>query len=182
MLTHLLLQHQQKHQPRTMECCGCSKTLKTFSGVLIHLQSGNCASAITEEEIDGLARRCYQSRKYINDGCEGWIYKCPRCEIEFSKALGTLSACRRCSTLRLPSQRQRMLGPTRTVYYEQSAVKSKVITPFFLEENKYIFHYRRSRWRTAKKRRCSKSINIETGCFGYDYQYDRTGKRAHAFP
>lgn len=81
------LQHQQKHQPRTMECCDCYKTFKSFSGVLIHLESGGCSSNITEDEIDNLARECYQSRKYINDELEdgGWLYKCPHCVTEFSK-------------------------------------------------------------------------------------------------
>lgn len=80
-------QHQQKHQPRNMECYGCYQTFKSFSGMLIHLESGKCASDVTEEEIDNLARECYQSRKYINDGLEDgrWLYKCPSCEGEFSK-------------------------------------------------------------------------------------------------
>ncbi|KAE8388155.1 hypothetical protein BDV23DRAFT_174102 [Aspergillus alliaceus] len=62
--------HQRKHQPRTMECCGCYKTFKSFSGVLIHLESGGCSSNITEDEIGNFARECYQSRKYINDELE----------------------------------------------------------------------------------------------------------------
>ncbi|KAF5858308.1 hypothetical protein ETB97_004588 [Aspergillus alliaceus] len=62
--------HQQKHQPRTMECCGCYKTFKSFSGVLIHLESGGCSSNITEDEIGNFARECYQSRKYIDDELE----------------------------------------------------------------------------------------------------------------
>ncbi|PLB48185.1 hypothetical protein P170DRAFT_410888 [Aspergillus steynii IBT 23096] len=82
--------HQQKHQARTMECCGCYKTFKSFSGVLIHLESGSCPSNITEEEIDEIAHECYQNRKYTNEGLEdgGWLYKCPHCEIEFSKLSG----------------------------------------------------------------------------------------------
>jgi protein-arginine kinase activator protein McsA len=83
----LTLQHQQKHQPRTMECCSCYKTFKSFSGVLIHLESGGCSSNITEDDIDDLARECYQSRKYINNELEdgGWLYTCPHCDTEFSK-------------------------------------------------------------------------------------------------
>ncbi|KAL3256745.1 hypothetical protein ABHI18_007350 [Aspergillus niger] len=79
--------HQQKHQPRTMECCGRYKTFKSFSGVLIHLGSGGCSSNITEDDLDDLARECYQSRKYINDELEdgGWLYTCPHCVTEFSK-------------------------------------------------------------------------------------------------
>ncbi|KAE8371987.1 hypothetical protein BDV26DRAFT_274975 [Aspergillus bertholletiae] len=74
-----------------MECCGCYKTFKSFSGFLIHLESGGCLSNITEYDIDDLAREFYQSRKYINDELEarGWLYTCPHCVTEFSK-LSTL--------------------------------------------------------------------------------------------
>lgn len=87
VLTGPSLQHQQKHQPRNQECYGCYQIFKSFSGMLIHLESGNCASNVTEDEIDNMARECYQSRKYINDCLEdgGCVYKCPSCEGEFSK-------------------------------------------------------------------------------------------------
>ncbi|KAL2783495.1 hypothetical protein BJX66DRAFT_127263 [Aspergillus keveii] len=83
-----LLMHQQRHQPRTMRCYGCDHTFKSFSGMLIHLESGACASQMTEDQIDALAHRCYQSRKYVLrglDGGEGWMYKCPTCYREFMK-------------------------------------------------------------------------------------------------
>ncbi|KAL6229104.1 hypothetical protein BDW75DRAFT_113400 [Aspergillus navahoensis] len=63
-----LQMHQQKHQPRNMECYGCYQCFNTISGILFHLESGNCVSEVTEEEIDDLARQCYQSGKYINTG------------------------------------------------------------------------------------------------------------------
>lgn len=55
--------------------------------MLIHLETGSCASNVTEDEIDDMASEFYQSRNYINDGLEdgGWLYKCPSCEGEFSK-------------------------------------------------------------------------------------------------
>lgn len=55
--------------------------------MLIHLESGNCASKVTEEEIDDIARECYQSRKYRLDGLgdRRWLYKCPSCQVGFSK-------------------------------------------------------------------------------------------------
>ncbi|KAL3459552.1 hypothetical protein BJX64DRAFT_264544 [Aspergillus heterothallicus] len=82
-----LQMHQQKHQPRNMECYGCHRCFKTISGILIHLESENCASEVTEEEIDDLARQCYQSGKYINTGCEGegWSYRCPNCNYTSAK-------------------------------------------------------------------------------------------------
>lgn len=50
-----------------IECCGCYKTFKSFSRVLIYLESGGCSLNITEDNLNNLARECYQSRKYIND-------------------------------------------------------------------------------------------------------------------
>ena len=44
-------------------------------------------SEVTEEEIDDLARQCYQSGKYINTGFEGeeWSYMCPNCDYTSAK-------------------------------------------------------------------------------------------------
>lgn len=36
--------------------------------MLIHLESRNCVT--TPEELDFLAQRCYQSKKYVMPGCE----------------------------------------------------------------------------------------------------------------
>ncbi|PTU25586.1 hypothetical protein P175DRAFT_0554817 [Aspergillus ochraceoroseus IBT 24754] len=80
-----LRMHQQKHQTRSMECYGCYQTFKSLSGMLIHLESGNCPSRATEEEIDNIARKCYQSRKYIISEDGGWLYRCPSCSKEFLK-------------------------------------------------------------------------------------------------
>ncbi|OJJ66363.1 hypothetical protein ASPBRDRAFT_48998 [Aspergillus brasiliensis CBS 101740] len=81
-----LRMHQQRHQDRSLECYGCYQTFKSFSGMLIHLESGACPSDTTEETIDDLARECYQSKKYTvqtTDG--GWLYECPDCERGFGK-------------------------------------------------------------------------------------------------
>jgi hypothetical protein len=57
--------------------------------MLIHLESGNCASEATEEEIDDIARECFQNKKYVGDLEDGgWIYICPSCDKEFSKLSG----------------------------------------------------------------------------------------------
>ncbi|KAL3410501.1 hypothetical protein V8F44DRAFT_635094 [Aspergillus fumigatus] len=84
---NLQMIHQQKHQPRNLECYGCYQNFKSFSGMLIHLESGSCASDTTEEDIDDIAHDCYQSRKYIDDDLEhgGWLYRCPSCEMRFPK-------------------------------------------------------------------------------------------------
>ncbi|KAJ5751460.1 uncharacterized protein N7511_008425 [Penicillium nucicola] len=59
-----------------MECYGCYQTFKKFSGMMIHLESGNCESEVTADEIDEIAHDCFQSRKYIDDDIEGggWTY------------------------------------------------------------------------------------------------------------
>ncbi|KAL4948875.1 hypothetical protein BDW69DRAFT_198539 [Aspergillus filifer] len=80
-----LRMHQQKHQIRIMECYGCTQTFKSFSGMLIHLEFGNCQSGATETKINQLARKCYQSRKYTIDYDGGWGYRCPSCDKEFPK-------------------------------------------------------------------------------------------------
>ncbi|RWQ94964.1 hypothetical protein C8Q69DRAFT_468409 [Paecilomyces variotii] len=83
--------HKQRHTPRDLECYGhdrygCEQVFKTFSGMLIHLESGSCISGTIEGEIDDLARACYQSRKYRRDlENGGWLYMCPGCERGFSK-------------------------------------------------------------------------------------------------
>lgn len=56
--------------------------------MLIHLESGSCASETTEERIDDLADKCPRSWEYINGnrrGYGGWIYACPSCDKQFAK-------------------------------------------------------------------------------------------------
>jgi hypothetical protein len=55
--------------------------------MLIHLESGNCASEATEEEIDDIAHQCFQSKQYIDDTLENgdWTYICPSCDKAFFK-------------------------------------------------------------------------------------------------
>jgi hypothetical protein len=44
-------------------------------------------SEVTEEEIDDLARQCYQSAKYISTSFERdeWSYRCPNCDYTSAK-------------------------------------------------------------------------------------------------
>lgn len=56
--------------------------------MLIHLESGNCASEATEGEIDSIAQDYFQSGKYIDDNGDdvrGWMYICRNCGREFFK-------------------------------------------------------------------------------------------------
>lgn len=83
----LSFQHRQTHQPRDMECYGCRQTFKSFSGMLIHLESGACPSDADEDMIDDIARDCDRSSEYIIDQRKtgGWGYVCWECEREFGK-------------------------------------------------------------------------------------------------
>ncbi|KAL7651653.1 hypothetical protein ACMYSQ_008991 [Aspergillus niger] len=80
-----LRMHRQKHQAKTLECYGCYHNFKSFSGMLIHLESGACPSGVTEDTVDDLAKECYQSRRYTVETDGGWRYECPECEKEFTK-------------------------------------------------------------------------------------------------
>ncbi|KAF9894431.1 hypothetical protein FE257_007934 [Aspergillus nanangensis] len=84
-----LQMHRKKHQPRDLKCYGCNRSLKSFSGMLLHLESGGCKSKVTEEDIDEIAREFHKSGSYIRGSSDdGWQYKCPMCK----KAFSTLSA------------------------------------------------------------------------------------------
>ncbi|RDH32361.1 hypothetical protein BDQ94DRAFT_159994 [Aspergillus welwitschiae] len=76
---------RMKHQAKTLECYGCYHNFKSFSGMLIHLESGACSSGVTEDTVDDLAKECYQSRRYTVETDGGWRYECPECEKEFTK-------------------------------------------------------------------------------------------------
>ncbi|PYH99183.1 hypothetical protein BO71DRAFT_446665 [Aspergillus ellipticus CBS 707.79] len=54
-----LRMHQQRHQARTTECYGCYRSFKSFSGMLIHLEAGSCASG----EFSKLSALC----QYVED-------------------------------------------------------------------------------------------------------------------
>lgn len=114
----LTLQHQQKHQPQTMGCCGCYKTFKSFSGVLIHLESGGCSSNITEDDVDDLAHECYQSRKYINYDLEdgGWLYACHTVGQNFQNSLPFINMLRM-SRLAHTLPKTTGVWPSRNVLY-----------------------------------------------------------------
>ncbi|OJI98052.1 hypothetical protein ASPVEDRAFT_79718 [Aspergillus versicolor CBS 583.65] len=82
-----LRMHRQTHQPRDMECYGCYQTFKSFSGMLIHLESGACELGTDEEMIDDIF--CDWDRSWMfkldNDEGGGWRYVCSECEREFGK-------------------------------------------------------------------------------------------------
>ncbi|KAF7597384.1 hypothetical protein BBP40_006326 [Aspergillus hancockii] len=74
--------HQQTHQPRDQECYAddCTMLFKTFSGMLIHLESGSCPSGVDEDRVDYLARSYYNRTFAQTDSDGAWRYMCPGCE------------------------------------------------------------------------------------------------------
>ncbi|KAI9928228.1 hypothetical protein ASPWEDRAFT_170774 [Aspergillus wentii DTO 134E9] len=82
-----LRMHNQTHHPRNLECYGCEQTFKSFSGMLIHLEFGNCSSGTDKSRIYKLAHQCYQRKKYTT-GDDLHPYKCPGCDSWYSRLSG----------------------------------------------------------------------------------------------
>ena len=62
---HKLRSHMLTHQPHNIPCFGCGndRMFGTYSAMLIHLESGNCSTSMTE--LDKIARVCFQSKKFM---------------------------------------------------------------------------------------------------------------------
>src|SRR5436190_5839239 len=76
--------------PRNSECFGCYRKFASFSAMLIHLESGSCASATDIDKVDNLAFECYQHSKYSTGIDDDFPYFCPSCEREFQTVSGLL--------------------------------------------------------------------------------------------
>ncbi|KAL2859090.1 hypothetical protein BJX68DRAFT_145900 [Aspergillus pseudodeflectus] len=82
-----LRMHKQTHDPRNFVCYGynCDRMFKSFSGMLIHLESGNCDSGATKHDIGEIARDFYDSSEYMDMNDDDTPYFCPSCESFFGK-------------------------------------------------------------------------------------------------
>lgn len=58
-------QHTVTHYTPDVKCYGCTRYFTTYHGMLIHLESGICASGIDLAEINRYAAQCYQWKKYL---------------------------------------------------------------------------------------------------------------------
>lgn len=56
--------------------------------MLIHLESGICASGADCEKLDRFAYLCYQWKAYTNGWNEYYKYKCPDCQTVFRHLSG----------------------------------------------------------------------------------------------
>lgn len=82
-------QHQQVHLPRDKECYGCYRNFPTLPAMMIHLESGNCSSQVTNDDIDNWTLQYSQLNRYIDPQAAN-RYECPRCENQFSYLSGLL--------------------------------------------------------------------------------------------
>lgn len=55
----------------SVECFGCTQMFATHSAMLTHLESGNCT--VDENDLDLLAEKCYQSRRYVSAEHREWL-------------------------------------------------------------------------------------------------------------
>ncbi|KAL2822643.1 hypothetical protein BJX63DRAFT_377172 [Aspergillus granulosus] len=89
MNANALRMHKQKHQPRDLQCYGnydanCYRTFKSFSGMLIHLESNACVSGTTENDIINIATNFDCSDEYFDEFTDPMFF-CPSCESRFNK-------------------------------------------------------------------------------------------------
>ncbi|KAJ0419375.1 hypothetical protein BJY00DRAFT_313976 [Aspergillus carlsbadensis] len=75
------------HAHRNLTCYGsnCSRTFKSFSGMLIHLESGSCESGATKDHVDGITRYSNHSWECMDYYDDDKPYFCPDCRTWFSK-------------------------------------------------------------------------------------------------
>ena len=56
--------------------------------MMIHLESGTCASGVCMTDIDHWAQQCYQHWAYTTSDNGGYQYKCPDCGMDFKYVSG----------------------------------------------------------------------------------------------
>ncbi|PGH29405.1 hypothetical protein GX50_07843 [[Emmonsia] crescens] len=76
-----LRMHMITHQERDKQCYGCDKMFKSFSSMLIHLESGNCCTS--RDELNTLAADFSDSDEYFQSFHQYYPFHCPDCGIEF---------------------------------------------------------------------------------------------------
>ncbi|KAL7785493.1 hypothetical protein V8C37DRAFT_419977 [Trichoderma ceciliae] len=79
--------HRLTHAEKNIECFGCYRTFATKSAMVLHLEVGNCPSAVGREDVDRIARLCHQAIRYIDGDGD---YVCPTCSKYFRFMSGLL--------------------------------------------------------------------------------------------
>ena len=82
-LTHC--QHLRTHLPQDIECYGCTRTFRTTSAMILHLEQDNsCPSDCNTSRIDQLASEVDAAGQYYDAyGPNDLLYTCPWCQERF---------------------------------------------------------------------------------------------------
>ena len=92
------------HLERSIECYGCYQTFTTYPGMIIHLESGTCASEIDIIDLNESAAQCFQWKAYLDEEFRDGLlnrravqsdyddtvypFRCPECDTVFTKLSG----------------------------------------------------------------------------------------------
>ncbi|VTT62652.1 unnamed protein product [Fusarium fujikuroi] len=82
-----LKMHKLIHAERAIECAGCSRMFVTESAMLLHLETGTCASGADSYFVSNVGRQCYRAFYYVSY-TSGYPFQCPTCETPFSLLSG----------------------------------------------------------------------------------------------
>lgn len=71
------------HLEKSVACYACPNKFSTYSGMIIHLESGTCASEIDLLDLNESAAMCYQWRQFINEDYRDDMLRCCSFEDEY---------------------------------------------------------------------------------------------------
>ncbi len=77
-----ILQHLVAHAPRDVDCPGCDRMFPSSSAMVLHLETGACASNVDCDWVDSVAFECYAAMYYTSDQ-GGFDFMCPTCQVPF---------------------------------------------------------------------------------------------------
>lgn len=88
-------QHRLSHRSLKHECIDCDAQFKTYGGMLIHLEYGNCTSGLNMFDVNKTAALCFQWKRYTDKDLRHELLKrrspseqpfyCPTCGVWFGK-------------------------------------------------------------------------------------------------
>ena len=99
------VQHELTHRTPVYDCLACPRTFTTYSGMIIHLESGACSSRIDAYDLAVTTAICFQGAKFFiyksdqeaikqgidmlrelrEQGRSTLIFRCPTCDHKFPK-------------------------------------------------------------------------------------------------
>ncbi|KAH8686745.1 hypothetical protein BGZ61DRAFT_453566 [Ilyonectria robusta] len=78
-----LLNHRKTHAEKSVECPGCTRFFISDSAMVLHLETGGCASGTNRSDVCDIAFDCYQSGHYTCDDDRDFDFSCPTCDVPF---------------------------------------------------------------------------------------------------